>query len=222
VSVPTVFVSITAFGDLLDVNLAAGKLQSVAAAMADSLGTDTSLVIVTSEQYVLQSIVALPSSNVSDAVRTAVAAVFIKTGASSTQVLGMSATSRRLLALEVTVASTFANYSAMAAFNTTLTAAVANGSFSASLQQLGVRSAAYLPVRAASGAQFSFMIQCPGGTSVGGTVLPDVTAVLQGVSQTGIDAYTGFHSELDAAGLGVIDSVVVTRLPVASAHRSSG
>ena len=227
VGAPTVTVGITVFGPTLDNDvLNATVLAGMEQALADSVGTDVSLVSITSAQWVVQAVFylygatnAAPTNPMyatpGDALVAALDAV---TGTSASQttleVLAMVAlTSRRLLAvaLEVTVIAANPSMATVLAYKTTLDTTLNNASLLAALNAAGVNATAMtLSVGYQTGVQFSYSIECPDGV-VG---LPNSTVVMAAVNQGGLDADPNFFTNASAAGLGNVFSVITSLLPV--------
>ncbi len=218
---PTVFVSVVAFGTALDTDLQP-SVDPVRAAVGNSVGLDPTLITNTKLQYVLQFVIAFPGVNQTSITMNdaALAAVVAATGAqvagTNVSLLGTSlvARRRRLLGLvELTLLASTSALSSLLGFNGTVYAAVANGTIATAMRLAGVTAGAvFLPIPSVSGAQFTLAVRCPIGAG-----MPGVPAVLQALSPGGVDTTGSLLASFNAAGLGLIDRLVISELPVVGA-----
>jgi hypothetical protein len=230
IDTPTVSGAIVLYGPTL-VNgvVNATALAAISQALADSVGTDVSLVSITTVEWVVQSVFFLygatnaAPTNASYASSGAALAASIDalTGASAAQttleVLStVTTTSRRLLAgaLEVIILAANPTLAAVQYFTTALTTSLNDTSLLAALKASGVNASSLtLSVGYSTGLQFGFLIECPDGVAG----IPNGTAVQAAVNQGGLDTDPAFFADANAAGLGNIDAVVVSLLPILGA-----
>ena len=234
VGAPTVTVGVTIFGPTLDNDvLNATVLAGMEQALADSVGTDVSLVSITSAQWVVQAVLyvygATNAAPTNPAYATPgdalVAAVDAVTGATASQttlevLATVVLTSRRLLAvaLEVTVIAANPSMATVLAYKTTLDAMLNNATLLAALNTAGVNATSLsLSVGYQTGVQFSYTIECPDGVAG----LPNSTVVMAAVNQGGLDADPDFYTNASNAGLGNVLSVITSLLPVIGASAAA-
>jgi hypothetical protein len=225
--VPTVLVAITAFGPSLDADLRSPEaLQTVIGAMAEAIGINPAYISIPRVDYVLSLLIGLPGLNVTDSGRVRAAVTNItRSEARGTIVqvfaMNMHSNRRRLQQqqayAEALVMVSNTDMSAVAEFNATVVLAAANGTLTVAMLAAGVpTTSATVAAPPSTGAQFHFAIRCaplPGVVSG----VPDTTAVLQAVSPDGLYSINGFLADLSAAGLGTINSIIVSQAAIAGA-----
>jgi hypothetical protein len=238
VQTPTVAFSVMLFGPTLESSDVTDATEAaMVRAVAAAAGTDAALVSVVAVDWTIQAVFSFSSAPPhlsEDAMGSALEAALANvTGAqdrnTTLQVLGtnfFTARRRRLqAALEITILVANPELSAVRHFNTTLQDAMlpTNGSLTAALLAMGVNgSAVTLAVAHATGVEFHFLISCPPGVAPDGSPLPTATALFAAVSQGTLDTHAGFLADINAAGLGAVSSIAVSRLPILGAIAASG
>ena len=226
VATPTVLLGLSLFGNSLNAQLSQGNLTQIMTAVAGAVGTNASLVSVATTDYVISFVLGLVGLNASVSINAASvrSALLTATRASSQgislQMQGVNAggARRRLLSVEATTLAYGSNLTAMNALNATLISVVQNGTLVATLQAAGVNATGtVLPVVPLPGVQLHLAFQCPVGALGGnGTLLPNVTSMLQIVSPGGVlDTSATLFANLSAI-VGVT-SVAITLAPIIGA-----
>ena len=204
---------------------------SVGSAIAAAVGTNASLVNISSIAYVLSFAVGLHSDvgSVGTLASSLQASLMQASGAAagavSLQVVSANSpdTRRRRLSTAATDAYTlFASGSSLASvtsFNASLYDSVDSGQLAASLQSAGDNvTAVELLLPAAMGVQFGVMVACPdNGTGADGVALPTVTDIIQRVAPGVFDVSNTLVEDLSAAGMGPVSRVAVTLTPIEGA-----
>ena len=226
---PSVLFGVTLFGDSLADGIADDGVRALSTALATAVGTNTSLVAIQSVEYVLQLVVAVTgvtAAAASSGTAAVGASVMAATGSSTANVslsmvgVNTGGARRRLLgSVEYTARAYSASLANLLVMNSTLNAVVSNGSLAATLVTAGVNTTGVqLPVQPLAGVQLHVAVKCPdGGIAGDGTLLPNVTTMVQRTSAGTLDSSASLLSDFSSAGLGVISGVSVSLTPVIGA-----